>query len=56
MANDQQITASYQRKGMLITYTWRLEINRLTGAIRITSGDEVGFSGTCAPVSNTPKF
>lgn len=56
VATDQQITASYQRKGMLISYTWNLEVNRLTGAIRITSGSDVGFSGTCTPISNTPKF
>ena len=41
---------------MLVTHTWKVEINRLTGAIRVTSGAEIGFAGTCAPVSNTPKF
>ena len=56
VATDQQITASYQRKWMLVTYTWKLDIDRLTGAIRVVNGSDVTFAGTCAPVSNTPKF
>ncbi|CAN7369048.1 hypothetical protein LJR164_002225 [Phenylobacterium sp. LjRoot164] len=56
VATAHEITASYDRKAMFTTTTWKIQVNRLTGAIRIVSPSEVGFAGTCTPVSNTPKF
>ena len=56
VASEQEITATYQRKAMLVTHTYKVEINRVTGAIRVARGGAVGFAGTCTPVSTTPKF
>jgi hypothetical protein len=56
IADARQITAEYQRKQLIRTITWRIEINRMTGAMRVVSGNDIGFAGTCAPESTQPKF
>lgn len=51
-----QITAEYSRKQVFRTITWKVEVNRLTGAVRVISGRDIAFAGTCAPESMQPKF
>ena len=59
VADPQRITGAYQRRGLLLTSTWKMEINRLTGGIDVRSGRQIGFTGTCSPApppSTEPKF
>lgn len=56
VADASQISASYQRKALLITYTWKIEVSRMTGLVRVYSGRDIAFSGTCTPQSTQPKF
>lgn len=54
-ADDGRITGSYKRLGI---FTWRMEINRLTGDVLVKSGGTVGLIGSCslAPVATQPRF
>lgn len=56
VADERQITAEYERRVLVIPVTWRVEISRTTGDIRVVTGLDVGFAGTCEPVSTKPKF
>lgn len=56
VADDQRITAQYTRRVVLINYTWRLQIDRFTGDVRLASGDALGFLGTCSAAPTKPKF
>jgi hypothetical protein len=55
-AEPGQITAEYRRKQLIRTLTWKIEVSRLTGAVRVVSGDDIGFAGTSAPESARPKL
>ncbi|MCI3135453.1 hypothetical protein [Phenylobacterium aquaticum] len=55
-ADARQIVADYQRKLTFRTVTWKVEVNRMTGPVRVASPDHIGFAGACAPESNQPKF
>lgn len=55
-ADDRRITADYVRKALVLKFTWRMEINRLTGDVRVLNGGDVGFLGTCSVAPTTAKF
>lgn len=55
-ADERRITAEYIRKALILKYTWRVEVNRLTGDVRVVNGDEVGFLGNCTAAPTKPKF
>lgn len=56
VADSRSIIADYERRMLLFRYTWRLEVNRLTGEIKISTGSDVGFEGVCSPEPLQPKF
>lgn len=55
-ADPRRITADYRRKGLFGPVTWRIEINRMTGDLRVSSGEDVAFAGACAPEPISAKF
>jgi hypothetical protein len=55
-ADSRRITADYRRKGLFGTATWRVEIDRMTGDVRVASGEDVAFAGACAPEPTSAKF
>lgn len=55
-ADKGKVTAEYRRKALLRTITWDVEVNRLTGMVRVSSGRDIAFAGDCTPESTQPKF
>lgn len=55
--DSEQVVASYERSMILFTVPWHVDINRLTGDMRVSSRLQgVAFQGACSPVSVEPKF
>lgn len=55
-ADPSRITAEYVRRVLFVPLTWRIEIDRMTGDIRVVNGGDVGFIGTCEAAPTTAKF
>lgn len=56
-ADENTIVGQYVRTALLIKRTWRVEIDRVTGSVIVTSNyRQVAFAGSCTPISNTQKF
>jgi len=57
--DDETLVAQYVREILFVHLTWRVHINRITGAMRVTGGiggRQTAFEGICAPVSTERKF
>jgi hypothetical protein len=51
-ADDRAISAEYDRRKR----TWQVQINRMTGEVRVTRRGQIGFAGMCTPEPTQPKF
>lgn len=57
VASERSITAEYVRSLLLIKYTWRVEIDRITGTVRVANNfRQVAFAGSCTAATTAPKF
>lgn len=55
-ADPHRIRAEYDRKALFRTRTWRVEIDRMTGDISVSDGNDVGFVGNCEAAPTTARF
>lgn len=55
-ADERRIRGEYVQKLLVLKFTFTMEINRLTGEVRVADGRDVAFQGTCSAVSTKPKF
>lgn len=55
-ANPAHLIAEYEMKGLIRRFTWRIDVDRMTGDVRVASGNEEAFRGVCSPEPSQPKF